>query len=54
MSTLFPTFAGWLERVKSFLATDSHDIWQRTREVVEADEERYYEQLRQKGWDWLY
>jgi hypothetical protein len=54
MTTLFPTFSNWLQRAKRFLATDSCDIWQRAREALEADEERYYQQLEAKGLDWLY
>jgi hypothetical protein len=54
MTTLFPTFTSWLQRAKRFLAIDSGDIWQRTREVIEADEARYQQELEAKGLDWLY
>ncbi len=54
MSALFPTFTSWLQRAKRFLGTDSRDIWQRACEAIETDEERYYQQLKEKGLDWLY
>jgi hypothetical protein len=54
MTTLFPTFSSWLQRAKRFLASDASDIWQRTREAIAADEERYYQQLKEKNLDWLY
>ena len=54
MTTLFPTFTSWLQRAKRFLATDSGDIWQRTREAIQEDEERYYQQLHAKGLGSLY
>ena len=53
MTTLFPTFSTWLQHVKRFLSTDSRDIWQRIYEVIELDEERYQQQLRAKGIDFI-
>jgi hypothetical protein len=50
MTTLFPTFTNWLQRAKRFLATDSHDIWQRLLE----DDQRYQQELEAKGLDWIY
>jgi hypothetical protein len=47
MTTLFPTFTGWLQRVKRFLATDSRDIW----ELLLEDDQRYQQQLQAKGID---
>jgi hypothetical protein len=49
MTTLFPTFTGWLQRAKRFLATDSRDIWQRLYE----DDQRYQQDLQAKGIDYL-
>jgi hypothetical protein len=53
MTTLFPTFTNWLQRAKRFLAIDSRDIWQRAREAIDADEERYQQELQAKGIDYL-
>ncbi len=54
MTSLFPTFTSWLQRAKRFLASDASDLWQRAREVIEADEARYQQELEAKGLDWLY
>lgn len=54
MMSLFPTFTTWLKRAKRFLSADASDVWQRARELIDADEQRYYEQLKEKGLDWLY
>ena len=49
MTTLFPTFTSIWQRAKRFLATDTRDIWQRIEATLEADEQRYQQDLERLG-----
>lgn len=49
MTTLFPTFTNLLGRAKRLMASDVSFLWNRFAGVLEADAERYQQELEAKG-----